>query len=373
MTYTIRITNKYVDPSVTGLNEFYLNGISPQLVSSFNTTYEDFISDMEITDTSLYVPLYERNQVVKLPASSVLIITTENANEAVYYNTLTLNNSMILINPAPIEGSSNWPVLIEKEITENGVYNASSDDADGYSSVNVTVENSYTADDNGKVVSNQELVTQTAYPTEITENNIYDTTNYNSITVNVSGGGSSSNIVARCKFEYSYTQFCIENEDMVIEEYVFNDCTYLTDVTISSGVTSIGNSAFCYCFDLTEITIPRSVTIIDDLAFYSCTSLETVNFESPSSLETIDNHAFDYCSALTSITIPSGVTSIGIYAFADCPSLTSITFEPTAPPDLAGKLGIETTCTIRVPQGTLSAYTSADNYPDPSEYTYEEY
>lgn len=38
-----------------------------------------------------------------------------------------------------------------------------------------------------------------------------------------------------------------------------------------------------------------------------------------------------------------------------------------------GDLGIDTTCVIRVPQGTLSDYTSAENYPDPSEYTYEEY
>jgi hypothetical protein len=30
-------------------------------------------------------------------------------------------------------------------------------------------------------------------------------------------------------------------------------------------------------------------------------------------------------------------------------------------------------CIIRVPQGSLSAYTSAENYPDPSQYIYEEY
>ena len=34
-------------------------------------------------------------------------------------------------------------------------------------------------------MSNGALVAQTAYPSEITENNTYDTTNYNSVTVNV--------------------------------------------------------------------------------------------------------------------------------------------------------------------------------------------
>jgi hypothetical protein len=34
---------------------------------------------------------------------------------------------------------------------------------------------------------------------------------------------------------------------------------------------------------------------------------------------------------------------------------------------------IDYTCIIRVPQGSLSAYTSAENYPDPSEYIYKEY
>ena len=51
------------------------------------------------------------------------------------------------------------------------------------------VTNVYTEQDEGKVVNNGELIAQTAYPTEITENDTYDTAVYNSITVNVSGGG----------------------------------------------------------------------------------------------------------------------------------------------------------------------------------------
>jgi hypothetical protein len=64
---------------------------------------------------------------------------------------------------------------------------------------------------------------------------------------------------------------------------------------------------------------------------------------------------------------------MGDSVFGDCPALLSITFESSTPPNLGGKIGIPRTCIIRVPQGSLSAYTSATNYPDPSLYIYEEY
>lgn len=86
------------------------------------------------------------------------------------------------ISSIPTGGSS---TLIPKTITENGTYNPSSDNADGYSSVVANVPNTYVAGDEGKVVYNGALVAQTAMSGEITVNNTYDTTLYDSITVNV--------------------------------------------------------------------------------------------------------------------------------------------------------------------------------------------
>lgn len=104
-----------------------------------------------------------------------------------------------------------------KSITANGTYNASSDDLDGYSSVTVNVSggtptgtksitangtgidvaayafadvavpNSYSSGDEGKVVSNGALVSQTS--DTVTQNGTVDTTLIDSLTVNVSGGG----------------------------------------------------------------------------------------------------------------------------------------------------------------------------------------
>lgn len=53
------------------------------------------------------------------------------------------------------------------------------------------IPNSYAAGDEGKVVYNGALVAQTARSSSITENGTYDTTNNNSILVNVSGSGDS--------------------------------------------------------------------------------------------------------------------------------------------------------------------------------------
>ena len=50
-------------------------------------------------------------------------------------------------------------------------------------------------------------------------------------------------------------------------------------MTISDGVTSIGDWAFSYCNSLTEVTIPAGVKTIGDRAFYYCASLETVTYD----------------------------------------------------------------------------------------------
>lgn len=70
-----------------------------------------------------------------------------------------------------------------KSITSNG----SNQDVVGYAAVDVAVPNSYTAGDEGKVVSNGELVAQSS--DSVTQNGTVDTTLINSLTVNVSGGG----------------------------------------------------------------------------------------------------------------------------------------------------------------------------------------
>lgn len=75
------------------------------------------------------------------------------------------------------------PVLIEKSVTQNGTYSAEDDEADGYSAVAVNVPNTYAAGDEGKVVQNGSLVSQTS--TSVSQNGTINTTTNDSVTVSV--------------------------------------------------------------------------------------------------------------------------------------------------------------------------------------------
>lgn len=83
------------------------------------------------------------------------------------------------------EGSGG-ATLISKSITLNGMYDAEDDNADGYSDVTVNVPNSYSAADEGKVVSSGALVAQGSQT--ITQNGTYDTTLISELIANIEGG-----------------------------------------------------------------------------------------------------------------------------------------------------------------------------------------
>ena len=73
--------------------------------------------------------------------------------------------------------------LISKFVTRNGTYSAIDDGAEGYSSVVVNVPNSYTSVDEGKVVSDGELISQTNLT--VTSNGIYNTSNNKQVSVEI--------------------------------------------------------------------------------------------------------------------------------------------------------------------------------------------
>ena len=148
----------------------------------------------------------------------------------------------------------------------------------------------------------------------------------------------------------------------------------IVTAVIPSGITKIRDYAFESCRSLTSVTVPNTVTAIGMNAFSNCTSLTAVNI--PSGVTSILNYTFNNCTSLTSVTIPSGVTSILARAFNACTSLASIKFEPITPPTVGSSNAwnsVPTTCVIQVPTGSLTAYTSASNYPNPNTYTYVEY
>ena len=256
--------------------------------------------------------------------------------------------------------------LIEKTVNANGVYNASSDSADGYSkvtvsvpasavdtgtksitangtgidvvgyaAVDVAVPNTYAAGDEGKVVSNGALVAQTAHA-EVTQNGTIDTTLNNSVTVNVSGGGSiekgyealafsSDNYVSKAKLYHSgnklWSYACAGGNNSPWRK--------VSEWVLPAGLTDFSdNHVFYNAQALTSIELADATTIGGN-TFYACNALTTVNLPK---CETLSSTAFTGGNAWVTITIGSvgnACTSINSTAFKNHSTSDTITVYTT--------------------------------------------
>ena len=143
---------------------------------------------------------------------------------------------------------------------------------------------------------------------------------------------------------------CSALTDVVVDsgrigQYAFGYCTALKNVTISEGCSTVGDCAFIGCSALETIEIPRSavywgndvfhfatslksvvinsrITRLPDYIFYGCTALEQVTL--PESLLSIGEHSFFECTALTDIALPESIVEIGAHAFERCSLLEGV-------------------------------------------------
>lgn len=116
-------------------------------------------------------------------------------------------------------------------------------------------------------------------------------------------------------WQYSYDS---GTNILTITSYEGTDANVTTPTMLGGhAVTAIGNQCFRNFqgsqVNLKSVTISEGITTIGEVAFSECSYLANVSL--PNSLVSIGQSAFDECSALTSITIPSSVTSIGHFAF----------------------------------------------------------
>lgn len=147
----------------------------------------------------------------------------------------------------------------------------------------------------------------------------------------------------------------------------FKKCWNLASVTFPSSLVTIGGSAFSECPNLASVTFPSGLTSIGSMAFFACRSLTNVTF--PSSLTEIGENAFKMCGFKT-LTLPSGLTKIGKEAFADCIRLKSLTLSPSLTSigvEAFGGLGNLRTLTI--PSG-LTSIDSLKKYDNEFEESY---
>lgn len=68
-------------------------------------------------------------------------------------------------------------------------------------------------------------------------------------------------------------EYQIKDGTKIIADNAFENCKFLTSITVPSGVNSIGGAAFRNCSNLISLTIPYSVNTIGGGAFYNCNSL----------------------------------------------------------------------------------------------------
>ena len=220
---------------------------------------------------------------------------------------------------------------------------------------------------------------------------------------------------AFCDYEGSdkhtaLTSIIIPDSMTSIGDYAVCGCISLSKITIGSGLTTVGDSAFSGCplsfvilsnelttlpsfqhSGLSSITIPSNIEDIPDMALAdTCIQTiiipETVQYLggyafSNSNLfsayigsSNVGSNIFDYCYNLRTVVFSENVSYIEGNTFLESGAhLETLTFEGMEPPTLGSDMYVPSDCIIRVPQGSLEAYTSAENYPDPSEYTYIEY
>ena len=187
--------------------------------------------------------------------------------------------------------------------------------------------------------------------------------------------GNGVTVASNYAFANYYGLESINISDSVISigSNVFSDCYNLKSIDFPSGTTFTGGTVLQNCCTLKSARLPDALTSIGTSLVLNCYNLTSIDI--PAGVTSIGNSAFSGCRCLASIDIPTGVTSIGNSAFSNNSSLSRVRFNSTTPPTVSNSNAfnnLSTHCIISVPTGTLTAYTSATNYPDPATYTYIE-
>lgn len=121
--------------------------------------------------------------------------------------------------------------------------------------------------------------------------------------------------------------FTVPDEIEIIDDYVFFNCKFLTEVTLPENVRVVGNHAFSLCDHLVNIHLGNSLKYLGNNSFELCSKLESIVI--PDTVTVIGAEAFSHCDALKNITWSKNLEFISCNAFYACDSLETLELPPT--------------------------------------------
>lgn len=224
------------------------------------TSNENGIDVTSYADVNVNVPnSYSAGDEGKVVDDGALVAQTSVTKTANGTYDTTTNNEVVISVPASAVDSGT------KSITSNG----NNQDVVGYATVDVNVPNSYTAGDEGKVVSSGALVAQTSRT--ITANGTYGTTLNDEVVVNVSGGHD----YLQDKAEGTLTTYSNDNITTLASN-AFQGFTTLQSLYLPNVTAMTGNSFFTGC-GFTKFALPRFTGDIENATWQGCANLTTLD------------------------------------------------------------------------------------------------
>ena len=166
----------------------------------------------------------------------------------------------------------------------------------------------------------------------------------------------------------------------VINSPLFAGCSNLTSIVVDSENPYYDSRENCNAIITTSqnpyftpntliagcqtTVIPHSVAEIADKAFYN-SALESITI--PTGVTKIGRSAFNNSNQLSSVTLPASLKEIGDWAFADCLSLNTIICYALVPPTVSsytfqGSNPIYNNPTVYVPAESVEAYKNAEHW-----------
>lgn len=281
-----------------------------------------------------------------------------------------------------------------KTITANGT-----EDVTNYASVAVSVPNTYTAGDEGKVVSNGELVAQTS--DTVTANDTYNTTLINSLTVNVASGNPQASKTATITaqgetvtpdvgydsmeevtvdFDPSLAAFPAgavrTDRSGSLADSILRSRTGITSFS-APNITGLNSRCFAGCSNMESCYLPKASMAAGtgQETFKGCTKLEYIVL--PKNTQTMNNEFARGCTALKAVDIGGGDFGQN-NGFYGCSNLKMIVLRKTSGNIALSQLSWLTGTpfanggsggTIYVPASRLSNYQSATNWSTVIDYT----